>query len=175
MKRKFVLVGTALIIVCAIAAFLGYQRMAASAAASTIKVQTTTVSRGTLASTVAASGNVTAPNTAALAFSSSGQVAQVAVQVGDKVKKGQLLMQLDTTDLDLALKTAQASLASAQASYDSTQASLQYAVETAQANLASAQASHDSAKATDATKLDQLIVAKTALDEAKVTLQSAQA
>lgn len=175
MKRNLVVIGAVVAGILVGAGFLGYQRTMASSAASTVKVQTATVTRGTLASSVAASGNVTAPNTAALAFSSSGKVAQVAVQVGDKVTKGQLLMRLDTTDLDLALQTAQASLASAQASYDSTQASLQYSLKTAQANLASAQASYDSAKATDATNLDQLIVVKMALDEAKVTLQQAQA
>ena len=84
-------------------------------------------------------------------------------------------MQLDTTDLKLALSTAQTSLASQQASFDSTQASLQFAIKTAQTNLASAQASYDSAKAKNGTNLDQLIVAKSALDKAKVSLDQAQA
>jgi RND family efflux transporter MFP subunit len=101
-------------------------------------------------------------------------VAQVKVQVGDQVKKDQLLMQLDTTDLQLAFKTAQSNLASAQANFESTQANLQFSLKTAQANLASAQANFDSAKAKNATNREQLIVAKSALDKATVALQTAQ-
>lgn len=173
MKRKFLLIGGVLVVVALIALF-GYQRMTASAAASTTRVQTAKVTRGSVAATVSAAGNVSAPNSAALAFTSSGRVAKVAVQVGDGVKKGQLLMALDTTDLQLALKTAQASLASAQASYDSSQSTLQTALKTAQANVATAQANYDAAKAKDATNLDQLIVAKASVDKTKAALQEAQ-
>ena len=173
MKRKVILIGGVVVIVLIIAGVFGFQRMTASAATTT-RTQTATVTRGSLAATVNASGNVSAPSSAAMAFTSSGRVAKVAVKVGDQVKKGQLLMQLDTTDLQLSLKTAQTNLASQQASFDSTQANLQFAIKTAQANLASAQANYDSAKAKNATNLDQLIVAKTALDKAKVTLEQAQ-
>lgn len=172
-RRTRIIVGGVVLIVLVIAGMFGYQRMTASAA-STTSVQTTKVTRGSLAATVNASGNVSAPTSAAIAFQSSGRVAEVPVKVGDQVKKGQLLMQLDTTDLQLALKTAQTSLASQQASFDSTQASLQFAIKTAQTNLASAQASYDSAKAKNGTNLDQLVVAKSALDKAKVTLDQAQ-
>ncbi len=149
--------------------------MTASAASSAPRVQTTTVQRGNLVATVNAAGNISAPEEATMAFSASGRVAKVPVQVGDQVKKGQLLMQLDTADLDLALKTAQGNLTSAQANYDSTQANLQFALKTAQANLTSAQANFDSAKAKNTTNPDQLIVAKSALDKANAALQTAQA
>jgi multidrug resistance efflux pump len=45
-------------------------------------------------------------------------VAQVNVQVGDTIKAGQVVMTLDTTDLQLALKRAQATLSTAQANAD---------------------------------------------------------
>ncbi|MBI4791126.1 MAG: efflux RND transporter periplasmic adaptor subunit [Chloroflexi bacterium] len=173
MKRRLILAGGVVLIVLVIAGVFGVQRMTASAA-TTKQVQTATVTRGSLAATVNASGNVSALSSAALGFTSSGRVAQVAVKVGDQVKTGQLLMQLDTTDLQLSLKTAQSNLASQRASFDATQANLQFALKTAQANLASAQANYDSAKAKNATNLDQLIVAKAALDKARVTLEQAQ-
>lgn len=173
MKRSFVITGGAVLIVLLILG-AGYQRMTASAASPSTATQTVKVTRGSLSATVSASGNVSAPSTAALALSSSGKVAQVAVKVGYAIKKGQLLMRLDTTDLELALKTAQGNLTSAQASYDSTQLSLQYALKTAQTNLASAKASYDAAKAKNATNADQLVVAQAALDKARVTLESAQ-
>ncbi len=172
MKRRLVLISVVVVLLVAAGAF-GWQRLTASAAPST-RVESVAVTRGSLTATVSAAGNVSAPSTAALAFSSSGKIAQVAVRVGDQVKKGQLLMQLDTTDLELALKTAQVNLASQQASYDSTQATLQFAIQTAQANLASAQASYDSAQTQAATNLDQLLAAKTALNQARKTLAAAQ-
>ncbi len=175
MKRNFLIIGGTVVIVLIIAGLLGYQRMTASAASTSTIAQTVKVTRGSLVATVSASGNVSAPSSAALSFTSSGKVAQAPVKVGDQVKKGQLLMQLDTTDLNLAMQVAQANLASAQASYDSTQANLQFSLETAQANLASAQASYDSAKAKDGTNLQQLIVAKASVDKAKAALQEAQA
>ncbi len=151
MKRNGIIVIGIVIVVLAIAGIFGWQTLTANAAASaTSRLQTAQVQRGTIVATVNAAGNVSAPQTAALAFQTSGRVAQVNVQAGDSVKKGQVLMTLDTTDLDLALKTAQASLASAQA------------------NL-------DAAKAKDATNNDQLIAAKATLDKTQSTLQQAQA
>ncbi len=174
MRRRLVISAAIVLVVLAIAGVFGWQRMTASAAAATTRLQTATVTRGTLVATVNAAGNVSAPSSAALAFSSSGRVAKVAVAVGDSVKQGQVLMALDTTDLQLALKSAQTNLASAQANYDSSQVSLQTAIKTAQDNLVTAQANYDSAKAKDATNLDQLIVAKTAVDKAKIALDQAQ-
>ena len=175
MKRNLSIAGGVVVIVLAIAGVFGWQRVTASAAGGNIRAQTVTVTRGTLVASVNAAGNVSAVSTAALAFQPSGRVANVKVQVGDAVKKGQLLMQLDLTDLQLALKTSQTSLASAQANYESTQANLQFALRTAQVNLASAQANYDSAKAKNATIPDQLTAAKATLDKARVTLEQAQA
>ncbi len=173
MKRNVVIIIGAVILVLAIAGVLGWRQLTASAA-TTARVQTTTVQRGTLVATVNAAGNVSAPEEAAIAFSSSGRVAQVKVQVGDTVKKGQLLMQLDTTDLNAALKSAQTSLVSAQASLDATKTNLQDALKTAQSNLVSAQARYDAAKAENSQNSNQLLAAQAAVDKARAALQTAQ-
>src|SRR5512141_842118 len=102
MKRNWVIVAGVIVIVLAIVGALGWRQMNASAAATTVRTQTSTVQRGTLIATVSTAGNVSAPEEAAMAFQTSGRVAKVLVQIGDKVKKDQLLMQLDTTDLELA-------------------------------------------------------------------------
>ena len=150
MKRKMFLIGVVAIILVAGAFFWNRQNQSASAAATTAKTQTATVQRGSLAATVSAAGNVSAPTTAALAFSTSGRVTQVNVQVGDSVKKGAVLMLLDTSDLQSALKTAQLGLTDAQATYAS-------------------------AKIDYAQNPNQLIIAKAALNQAQVAMQKAQA
>ena len=149
MKRRVLLAAGAVIVLVIVAVVFGLRSQTASAA-STSNLQTTTVQRGTLVATVAAAGNVSAPQQAALAFQTSGRVRAVNVQVGDVVKQGQVLMQLDSTNLQYALKSVQTSLT------------------TAQANL-------DSAKLVASQKQNQLIVAKSALDKATATLQQAQA
>jgi HlyD family secretion protein len=173
MKRNRIRIGALVLVVVVVVGAFGWQRMTASAAPAA-STQTVRVTRGSLTATVSAAGNVSAPVSAALTFSSSGRVATVPVQVGDQVKKGQLLMQLETTNLQLALATAQATLANQQASFDATQASLQYALRTAQANLASAQASYDAAKAENSTNGEQLTNAKSTLEKVRVALETAQ-
>ena len=121
-----------------------------SAATKTTAQQTTTVQRGSIVASVSAAGNVSAPEDATMAFQSSGRVSKVNVQVGDRVKAGQVLMELDLTDLNLSLRTAQAQLASSQA------------------NL-------DSVKAKNGQNINQLLVAKLAVDKSAAALQKAQA
>jgi len=150
MKANSRIIIGVVLLVLAIAGYFGWQRLTTSAATSSTTIQTATVTRGSLVATVSAAGNVSAPEDAVLAFQTSGRVTQVNVQVGDAVKKGQVLMQLDTTDLEASLKTAQVNLASTQASYDST-------------------------KLKNDQNPNQLLVAKVALDKATLALQKAQA
>lgn len=149
MKRRTLMI-IALVIVVAIGVGIYYMQQQTKPATTTTTQQTSTVTRGSLTATVSAAGNVSALNSVALAFQTSGRVTQVNAQVGDKIKKGQLLMQVDTADLDLALKTAQASLISAQASYDA-------------------------AKIKNDQNAYQLIVSRTSLEKATTALQKAQA
>lgn len=175
MKRNWIIVGVVVIVVVIIAVTLGLRQMSsANAAATTTRAQTATVTRGNLIATVSAAGNVSAPTSTSLAFQTSGKVSKVNVQIGDQVKKGQLLMELDTTDLDLALKSAQTSLANQQASFDSTKANLQFSLRTAQDNLANSQSALATAQAKAAQNPNQLLAAKASLDKAQIALQKAQ-
>lgn len=72
------------------------------------------VSRGTIVSSVSASGAVASANSRDLAFGTSGTVDTVKVQVGDKVKKGQLLATLDDASAQDNLRSAQAALSAAE-------------------------------------------------------------
>jgi macrolide-specific efflux system membrane fusion protein len=78
------------------------------------------VSRGTVVSSVSASGSVASANSRDLGFGASGTVDTIKVQVGDKVKKGQLLATLDDASAQDALQSAQAALSAAEAGDTST-------------------------------------------------------
>lgn len=173
MKRNLIIVGIIVVLIAAGAVF-GWQRMNTASAANNARVQTTTVTRGTITATVSAAGNVSTIKGTSLTFQTSGRVAQVNVQVGDPVKAGQLLMQLDLTDLQIALKTAQVNLASSQTNLEVTKSNLQYALRNAQADLVVSKASLDAAVAKNAQNPNQLIIAKASLDKATVALQQAQ-
>ena len=174
MKNKKWIIGFIVLVLLAVGGYFGWQTYSASTVKTTTTVQTATVKRGTLAATVSAAGNVSATDQSTLAFKNSGRVAKVEVAVGDTVKTGQLLMQQETSDLQLALKTAQSNLLSAQASYTQTKASLNFSLRNAQTELASTKSALDTAKISSEQNPNSIIVAKATLDKATVTLQQAQ-
>ncbi|MBI3912908.1 MAG: efflux RND transporter periplasmic adaptor subunit [Chloroflexi bacterium] len=150
MKRQHYIMGGVGVAALLVAVFfLTRPSSTVTSAATTVRAQDASVTRGTLVATVSAAGNVSAPKTASLAFQQSGRVAKVNVQVGDTVKSGQVLMELDLVDLQLALKNTQA-------------------------NLTSAQVSYETAKTKVAQNPNQLIVARAGLDKATIALQKAQ-
>ena len=67
---------------------------------------------------VSAAGNIALVGQQEVVLQVSGIVTQVAVQVGDKVKPGDLLVALDTTDLQRAVQQAQLNVDSSQAALD---------------------------------------------------------
>jgi RND family efflux transporter MFP subunit len=109
---------------------------------------TATVARDTYKTTVSATGTVTPKHEADLTFSSSGTVTRVAVAVGDKVQKGDVLARIDATSLEAQRDAAEAQVTAAesQLSEDSGGTSSQIASD--QAALAAAQS--DLAAAEDA-------------------------
>ncbi len=173
MKRRRIIIGGIVLIVLIVVGIVVWQNQQAQTTTAA-SVQTTTVRRGSLAATVGAAGNISAPSQVAVAFQTSGVVAQVNVAVGDTVKKDKVLLELDLTDLNLALKTAQTNLTSAQASFDQTKADLNFALRNAQSSLTSSKANLDAASAKNNQNPNSLTVAKAALDKATVTLQQAQ-
>ncbi|PJI98478.1 HlyD family secretion protein [Acidovorax sp. 69] len=71
--------------------------------------------RGNLTLTVSANGTLQPTRSVTIGSELSGTVRNVRVDVNDKVKKGQLLVELDTAKLDSQVLRSRASLASAQA------------------------------------------------------------
>ncbi|MFI9639079.1 efflux RND transporter periplasmic adaptor subunit [Micromonospora sp. NPDC051925] len=80
--------------------------------------RTVSVSRGTVTATVTADGSVRSASTATASFATAGTVTAIAVQVGDRVKKGQLLATVDPADAQRDLDVAKADLTAAQDALD---------------------------------------------------------
>lgn len=72
--------------------------------------RTAILENGTLTATVSATGNIEPRAEVRLTFQQPGIVAEIFFDQSDAVKKGDVIARLDTTDLELALAQAQASL-----------------------------------------------------------------
>ena len=72
------------------------------------------VTKGDLNINVSSDGNLTMPDEFSLRFGTNGQVQQILVEEGDKVKQGALLAMLDDTNQRNAIKTALLNVQSAQ-------------------------------------------------------------
>uniref|UniRef100_UPI000E64E9D2 biotin/lipoyl-binding protein n=1 Tax=Azohydromonas sediminis TaxID=2259674 RepID=UPI000E64E9D2 len=110
--RPSVWIGAVLLAVAAAGAWwwLG-QRQAAAAP----QYQTQPVARGALTVTVTASGTLQPIRQVAIGSELSGTVARVHVDVNDRVKKGQVLVELDDARLRDQVAASRAALAAAEA------------------------------------------------------------
>ncbi|MCJ7509554.1 MAG: biotin/lipoyl-binding protein [Dehalococcoidia bacterium] len=81
-------------------------------------VQTATVEKGSISKTVSTSGVAAAQSTASLSFGQSGRVSAVNVTLGQEVKQGDVLAEIESDELQSAVTTAEVNLASAQSKLD---------------------------------------------------------
>ncbi|HUT20529.1 MAG TPA: efflux RND transporter periplasmic adaptor subunit [Anaerolineae bacterium] len=78
-------------------------------------ITTAPAERADIASFVTATGSLMPERSQALTFGIGGRVDEVLVTESQQIEEGQVLARLDTTDFDLSLKQAQASLAVSEA------------------------------------------------------------
>jgi HlyD family secretion protein len=78
-------------------------------------VETVTVERMSLVTSITAVGSIRPSIEVALSFELSGRVVEVFVTEGEQVRGGQPLARLDTADLELQVQSAEASMSAAQA------------------------------------------------------------
>lgn len=99
-----------------------------------------------LVQTVSETGLIKTPKLYDLSFEQGGKISKILTEIGQTVKKGELLAELDHSSLDIKLSQAQASLEIARANLTKIQRGAT-AVELAvyQANYNKAKAGHDSA------------------------------
>jgi HlyD family secretion protein len=85
---------------------------------SSAEIQTATVDLGSISQTLSTTGVAVAQSTADLAFEQGGTVSAVNVTLGQEVKQGDVLAEIEADELQSALTAAEVNLASAQAQLD---------------------------------------------------------
>lgn len=146
-------------------------------------VVTAKVARGDLEKTVEATGTLMPKELVSVGAQASGRIEQLTVEVGDTVKQGQLIAQIDSRTQENTLKTAQADvsnmtaqLASAQATLAQTrlaferQKQLGVGEATSQADYQAAEAEYRSAKASVDALYAQIDSARVSVENAQVNL-----
>jgi len=171
-----------LVVLAALAAAGAYALWAAvlsGGGSSGEETQTATVQRGSITNTLSTSGVAVAQSTAELSFGVSGLVTAVNVTLGQEVKQGDVLAEMESGELESALVTAEVNLASAQAKLDELlEGSSESDLASADQSLLQAQANYDQAEGALEDLLDgpsesELLSAELAVASAESQLASA--
>jgi multidrug efflux pump subunit AcrA (membrane-fusion protein) len=90
-----------------------------SSTSSAATKRTSTVGKGVIQSTVSGNGTLEPAQKVELSFGASGEVTNVYVKAGDKVKKGQVLAEVDSSSARASLASAEAALLEAEEAVES--------------------------------------------------------
>jgi len=142
-------------------------RRAAQSPTPPVAVQVAAVTTQDWPASYQATGTVRARTTATISSKVMGYVQQVTAQVGDHVRQGQALITLDSRDLDVSLRRAEAG----RAEVESAIPELENATAAAKANLDLAQTTFQRMQELAAKKS----ISNQELDEASARLKAAQA
>ena len=108
----------ALAALVAVGAYALWAIVLSDGSSSAAGVQTATVEKGSITKTFSTTGVAVAQSTASLSFGQAGTVSAVNVALGQDVKQGDILAEIESDELESALTTAEVNLASAQAKLD---------------------------------------------------------
>ena len=172
MRKKLVVIA---LLVAVVAAGYYFYANNGKASATTSPTQTATVTRGNLIATVASAGPVASASQVSLSFASAGSVKQVYVKLGDSVKQGQVLAEVDSTELQFALANAQLAMNQQQIKFDQVRAGPSASeLAAAQSAVDTAQANYDAAVRKAGLNDQQLLIYRNTLDKSSLALQKAQ-
>jgi HlyD family secretion protein len=153
-----------------VAGFYAYRTYAAQRASAAATVQTATVQRGTLTSSLSSSGTVRSGQNAVINWQTSGKVGEVNVKLGDHVTADQVLSALDSSALSPATINARQNLIDAKKALDDLLNSKLQQAQALQA-VSNAQTALDQLKETNATDSGQaqvnLATAQKVVDDAQ--------
>jgi RND family efflux transporter MFP subunit len=108
-RRTWIILILGVVVIAAVIAVLGLRSAAAASGAQTLD-RTTTITRGPIDVVVSGTGNIDPLAQADLTFSVNGNIGNIFVKVGDEVKAGDILMDLDPSSIDVNLISAEADL-----------------------------------------------------------------
>lgn len=131
--------------------------------AAIVQYKTAQAEKGNLVVSISGSGNVIVDQLATVDPTITGTVSDLAVNVGDNVKKGEILFQIINNDLSVSNDKASASLQQAKNSIDS-----------AEIQVKQAKADYDAAKKNDASTSDQKKILKDKINLAEQAVTAAE-
>ncbi|QGP91751.1 Macrolide export protein MacA [Neomoorella glycerini] len=153
-----------------------------------VPVELAPVVRGSIAQPVRVTGTVQAGATVQVMAASPGKIKSILVDVGDKVVQGQIIAELENSDLEARLQQAKANLEQARLGLDQADARVKQAEARAQldeANLkrtqalfdqgAASQQQLDAARAAAAASQEDLAIARTSMAAAPAQVAAAEA
>lgn len=106
------------IVIIIILVIIGYYFIKNAFKSPTDGFTTEKIAKGVVSQEVSETGSVRATQDVSLGFKSVGKVSKINVAVGDKVKKGDILAELDTAQVSAQLQSAEAALNSADNQYN---------------------------------------------------------
>jgi HlyD family secretion protein len=172
-KRGWIVLVIILLVGAGYLGYTAYRRLTeADPAAAKIVEETAVVERGTLRVTVDGSGSLAPQQDVAVAFATGGEVVEVLVAIGDRVKAGEVLARLDDTDARQAVTEAEMQVRQSEASLALAQIEAEAGL--ALANLAAAQTDYERTLVNAAHTGDQLTSARVKLEQAQTALTDAQ-
>lgn len=161
-----------IVVVLGVAGFFTYRAVATKRASkNTSSLQTATVTRGTVATSISASGTVRSAQTATVSWQASGKVGKIFVELGQQVEYNQELAALDANTLSQSIIQAQTDLINAQTALDELKKPQPLKIAQAEVDLKNAQTALDNLLNPSETAISQaelaVITAQTALDTAQ--------
>lgn len=118
-KKKKIVIVSVLIILCAASAFFinrGKKNSAASAQGQ--KVNTASVVRQNITSTLSSSGTISPKDTYSITSMAEGEVIEAGFEEGDQVEAGQSLYRIDASSMESKLSSASNSVSRAESNYN---------------------------------------------------------
>ncbi|MGC8896783.1 MAG: efflux RND transporter periplasmic adaptor subunit [Bacteroidota bacterium] len=168
MKRRTVIIALlAVAILAAVGAFL-----ISNGKSKPFEFRTQKVTRGPISSVVTATGTLNALITVQVGTQVSGTISKLYVDFNSKVRKGQIIAQLDTTFLSASVQQAEANLEKAKAQFNDAKRTLTRMKSLFDKNLAS-QADLDASTTAYETAAATMKQAQAQLDGARINLQYA--
>lgn len=150
-----------------------------NAAGKALPVTIASVVQHEFADEISAVGTLKARDTSPLSPKVAGTVSQVMVDIGDRVKAGDVVIKLDKTNFDLGVKQARAALAAAQAAVPQAEAQFEHArkeyrraIELLQEKVIP-QSRFDASEAAFKSAKEAVFYARAQRDQAKAALETA--